>query len=149
MNFLLTNIIMMRQDTIFIDKDEITEKRKSKPLLIIKDCMEKHMLAFSPDGYVQTKVNICSCNVCIKGEFTSCSHEVGKKLFFNYDSDEETSGSESDEEFECEDITDNQEDTAKENEITADCVGDTVEPGSYIVLHSSPESFEMFYSAML
>ena len=26
-----------------IDKDEITEKRKSKPLLIIKDCMEKHM----------------------------------------------------------------------------------------------------------
>ena len=41
------------------------------------------MLAFFPDGYVQTKVNICSCNVCIKGEFTSCSHEVGKKLFFN------------------------------------------------------------------
>ena len=107
------------------------------------------MLAFSPDGYVQTKVNICSCNVCIKDEFTSCSLQVGKKFFFNYDNDEETSGSESDEEFECEDITDNQEDTAKENEITADCVGDTVEPGSYIVLHSSPESFEMFYSAML
>ena len=41
MNFLLTNIIMMRQDTIFIDKYEIPEKRKSKPLLIIKDCMEK------------------------------------------------------------------------------------------------------------
>ena len=49
MNFLLTNIIMMRQGTIFIDKHEITEKRKSKPLLIIKDCMEKHMLVFSPD----------------------------------------------------------------------------------------------------
>ena len=56
------------------------------------------MLAFSLDGYVQTKVNICSCNVCIKGKCTSCSHEVGKKLYFNYDSDEETSGSESDDE---------------------------------------------------
>ena len=30
-----------------IDKDEITEKRKSKPLLIIKDCMEKHVSVFS------------------------------------------------------------------------------------------------------
>ena len=107
------------------------------------------MFAFSPDGYVQTKVNICSCSVCIKGEFTSCSHEVGKKWFFNYDSDEETSGSESDKEFECEDITDNEEDTAKENKIRADCVADAVEPCSYIVLYSSPESFEMFYSAIL
>ena len=128
-----------------IDKDEITEKRKSNPLLIIKDCMEKHMLAFSPNGCVQTKVNISSCNVCIKGEFTSCSHEVGKKLFFNYDSDEETSGGESDEEFECEDIINNEEDGAEENEIRADCVVDAVKPGSYTALYSSPESFEMFY----
>ena len=29
-----------------IDKDEITEKRESKPLLIIKDCMEKHVSVF-------------------------------------------------------------------------------------------------------
>ena len=29
-----------------IDKDEITEKRKSKPLLIIKDFMEKHVSDF-------------------------------------------------------------------------------------------------------
>ena len=29
-----------------IDKDETTEKRKSKPLLIIKDCMEKHVSVF-------------------------------------------------------------------------------------------------------
>ena len=128
-----------------IDKDEVTEKIKSKPLLIIKDCMEKHMLAFSPDVYVQRKVNICSCNVYIKGKFTSCSHEVAKKLFFNYDSDEETSGSESDEEFECENIIDNEEDTAEENEIRADCVVDAVEPGSYIALYSSPELFKMFY----
>ena len=103
------------------------------------------MLAFSPDDYLQTKVNICSCNVCIKDEFTSCSHEVGKKLLFNHDSDEETSGSESDEEFECEDIINNEEDTTEKNEIRADCVVDAVEPGSYIALYSSPELFEMFY----
>ena len=72
-----------------------------------------------------------------------------KEIFFNYDSDEETSGSESDKEFECEDITDKEEDTAKENKIRADCVADAVEPCSYIVLYSSPESFEMFFSAIL
>ena len=72
-----------------------------------------------------------------------------RNFFFNYDSDEETSGSESDKEFECEDITDNEEDTVKENKIRADCVADAVEPCSYIVLYSSPESFEMFYSAIL
>ena len=42
-------------------------------------------------------------------------HKVGKKLFFNYDSDKQNSGSESDEEFECEDILDNEEDTSEEH----------------------------------
>ena len=65
-----------------IDKDEITEKRKSKALLIIKDCIEKYVSVF-PSWLCADKVNICSCNVCIKGEFTSYSHDITKKLFFN------------------------------------------------------------------
>ena len=45
----------------------------------------------------------------------------------------------------CRDIIDNEEDTAEENEIRADCVVGAVELGSCIALYSSPESFEMFY----
>ena len=33
---------------------------------------KKHMIPFFPDGSVQTKINICSCEEHLKGEFVKC-----------------------------------------------------------------------------
>ena len=41
------------------------------------------MISFSPDGSMQTKINICSCEECLKGAFTKRSYEVGKKIYFH------------------------------------------------------------------
>ena len=30
------------------------------------------MISYFPNGSIQSKVNICSCDSCIEGEFTSC-----------------------------------------------------------------------------
>ena len=70
-----------------LDSEKIDEKRKDKQLLPIKLCREKHMISFSPDGCVQTKVNICSCEECLKGDFIKCTYEAGKKIYFNISSD--------------------------------------------------------------
>ena len=44
-----------------LDPETISKSREDKQPLPIKLCREKHMIAFSPDGSMQTKINICSC----------------------------------------------------------------------------------------
>ena len=56
------------------------EKRKQKTTLVIKDYLKLHMVAFHPDGSIQTKVNIRSYDECMRGDFINCTLEVGVKI---------------------------------------------------------------------
>ena len=38
------------------------------------------MLSLFPDGSIQSKIDICSCKSCIKGDFVSCFSEKGKTV---------------------------------------------------------------------
>ena len=60
-----------------IDPSEVAERR-GKPILKIKGCMKyHHMISYHPDGSVQAKINICSCDVCTEGNFIHCPYEKG------------------------------------------------------------------------
>ena len=63
----------MKKHYFLLDPKDITIKHDEKLPLSIKSCWEKHMIA------IQTKINLCLCVECIKGEFVNCSHESGKK----------------------------------------------------------------------
>ena len=68
--------------------------------------------------------------------------KLAKKIYFNDSSDyEDSEESDSDDETEndtCESVT-------EENKIRAECVMDVVDPGSFVALYSSPDSFEIFF----
>lgn len=128
-----------------LDPEDISVKRGKKSPLPIKSCREKHMIAFFPNGSIQTKINICSCAECIKGEFINCSHESGKIIYTNDCSDDEDSDDTDYEECETEDCCYDESVVTEENEIRAECVIDAVNPGSFIALYASPQSFEIFY----
>ena len=115
------------------------EKRKQKTALVIKDCLKLHMVAFHPDGSIQTKVNICSCDECITGDFINCTLELGVKICHR---NVDESDGESDEECEYEDEDDG---STEQYELRADSVLDVVQAGSYIALFSPPNALELFY----
>ena len=72
-----------------------------------------------------------------------CSYEAGKKTYFNDSSDyEDSKESDSDDDETCENVT-------GENEIRAECVMDAANPEYYVALYLSPDSFEMFFYAIL
>ena len=98
------------------------------------------MISFSPDVSVQTKINICSCEECLKGVFIKCSYEAGKKIYFNDSSDYE--GSE-------ESDSDDEAKNGTCEVVTEECAMDAVNPGFYVALYSPPDSFEIFFGAML
>ena len=98
-----------------------------------------------PDGSIQPKTNLCSCNKCIKGDFIKCLHKSGMKLYFNDCSGHKDSPDtySEDEEFENEDGC--YDTVTEENQIRAECVVDTINPDSLVALCLSPQSFEMFF----
>ena len=57
---------------VLLTEKDISEKRKIKSSLVLKDCMKFHMITFHPNGSVQTKVNMCSCAECLQGDFIVC-----------------------------------------------------------------------------
>ena len=64
-----------------LDLETIAKRREDKQSLPIKLYREKYMISFSPDHSMQTKIYIWSCEECLKGAFTKCSYEAGKKFF--------------------------------------------------------------------
>ena len=64
-----------------IEEDNLCERRKLKKSLPIEGCVGLHMIAFHPDGRIETKVNMCSCNACLLGKFTTCQEEPGKEIY--------------------------------------------------------------------
>ena len=94
---------------------EISEVSRSS--FKITDIMKQHLISFLP-GSVQIKLNLCSCEGCLIGNFVNSVHEpgfqVGSKLI-NYHG-----GSES--ESESNDNFHNDNDENEEHEITGNSV---------------------------
>ena len=117
--------------------ESIAENRKFDGSLKIEGCRDIHMIAFSPDGTVATKINICSCSSGIIGEFQECLEEKGKLIFHKYnessDSDSEDDGCEPEE----------SDDTESELfELRSENIFSIISKGSVIALYTS---FELFY----
>ena len=104
-----------------LTESEIEEKRETKPPLVLKDCQKFHMTAFHPNQSVQTKVNMCSCDDCLNGNFIDCLLEPGNMLSRGQLGVDE-SVSESDDEFEYEDDGVTNEEDIGAYELRADCV---------------------------
>ena len=73
-----------KKNHFMLSVDSIAENRKFDGSLKIEGCRDIHVIAFSPDGTVATKINICSCSSCIIGEFQKCLEEKGKLIFRKY-----------------------------------------------------------------
>ena len=129
---------------VLLTEKDISEKRKIKLSLVLKDCMKFHMIAFHPNGSVQTKVNMCSCTECFQGDFIDCLLEPGTMISSGQLDDEDSDNNSSDEEHEFED-DDISHDDHEAYELQADCVLDVVQRGSFIDLYSPSTSFELFY----
>ena len=49
------------------------------------------MISYCPDGTVQTKINVCSCEYCLRGRFFDCLDENGVYVpYSNHESANET-----------------------------------------------------------
>ena len=102
------------------------------------------MIAFHPNGSVQTKVNMYSYDDWLKGNFIDCLLEPGNVLSCGHLGVDE-SDSESDEKFEYEDDDVRNEEDIEAYELRAYCVFDILQRGSCIALFSLSSSFELFY----
>ena len=121
-----------------IEKEGNEELRKQqKAGFPIKNSSKQHMLSFFQDGKIQAKINMCSCDYCLKGDFVHCGIERGT-IISNADEcdSDNTSGSD-------DDVT--IEDQAESFQIRGDCVLNAIEKKSIIALYSPEKSFEPFY----
>ena len=131
---------------------EIFERKPKKEWdrLPINGCQKQHMFAYFPDGSVQFKENMCSCETCLDGNFVDCKIEKGVEKFTrnDYGSESETTsdsdgsgGSDGDESRDSESSTDEEI-----YEIRGNTIFEAVEVGSTIAIHSpKEESGEIFY----
>ena len=128
----------------FLTREEIPLKEITESPFKIKDCRKVRKICFLPDGSVQTKVNICSCNSCMEGNFISCTTEKGKEYNKNMSNDSDFS------DFESANESDNDSDDEDENQeklygIRAEHVTCIISKNSTIALYSSTNSFDLFY----
>ena len=63
---------------VLLGNEDWERRRKNRDSLILKGISTLHTIAYFPDGSVQGKVNVCSCNKCILGQFVQCSFEKGE-----------------------------------------------------------------------
>ena len=91
------------------------------------------MISYFPNGFIQSKVNNCSCNSCIEGEFTSCLIEKGKNVQIvdeaSYHDDDDSS--------------ENESDTAA-YELRAESVNSILSRNTTNALYSASSSLELF-----
>jgi len=134
-----------KKQYILLSEEEIADRRKTKSPLVLKDCIKFHMIAFHPDSSVQTKVNMCSCDECLEGDFIDCLLEPGNMMSSGQVDMEGSDYDYSDDEREFEDDDVEDEEDHEAYELRADCVLDVLQICSFIALYSPPSSFELFY----
>ena len=126
-----------------IKQDAISAKQESKASLNIKGCRNIHMICFYPDGTIQTKFHICSCESCLDGEFINCIE--GKGSFLPSRQNEVESDSETESDVSDDENVDEAFDELETFEIKSNNIIEIIQPGSVIALYSPPEAFELFY----
>ena len=111
--------------------------------LEIKGCQKLHMIAYFPNGDIQIKENMCSCDKCLVGKFVQCNEEKGK-LYKKGNADDASSDSED------YSLGDNESDSGSDDEfVNVDSILNGIDPGSYIGIYSSENANELFYLCLV
>ena len=121
----------------FLEKGTIQNKQNDS-VLKISGCQSMHMICFNPDGTVVGKVNICSCEKCLIGDFERCFNEKG--IAFRAKNDNTSESESSSDEDEQDDL-----ELAEQYEMRAESVIDIVEKNTVVALYSPPRALELFY----
>ena len=108
---------------------EIKERYHNTPLPI-KGSTKLHMICFHANGSVQAKVNLCSCSICLVGDFVKCPYEKGSMVLvgdheYDLSSGDESSG----DEFEKDDLSEDDDDT-EQYEVRGDSVFGAIKKGT-------------------
>ena len=112
----------------------------------VKDCRKQHKIAFFPEGSIQIKQNICSCNSCIRGALIDCSFEPGIQVNSKEINSSDDESDESDEgDYDYNDDENISEVELEEQRLRGDCVLEMLQPDTYIAIFSPPSSSELFY----
>ena len=121
-----------------VEPSELDELRQNKDEFIIKNCQAQHMISYFANGQVQGKINMCSCDKCLIGEFIHCTVEMGTIL--------QNSNNESDSEGDDEADYENEEHSEElftESVVHGDSILDSIAKGNIIALLA--DSSDPFY----
>ena len=112
-----------------VDSSSFRRLRKNREELVIAGCRKTRMLSFFPNGSVQKKRHMCSCESCLRDQFEECVLDAGdSKLIYEEGIDESNSDSE--------DI---------ESESRSETMMRFVEEGAYVAVYSSENALEQFF----
>ena len=141
-NYLLKNKASDKMNYYLIDKKDLDQRRKVTDTLPIKEVRKQHIV-FKPDGAVYTKENLCSCDLCIKGDVLTCPQEKAV-IIYNADDERDDVSDEEDyaDEYEEEDVDRNE---MEEYEMRNESIIDVITDGSVIALYSHENASELFY----
>ena len=104
-----------------------------------------YMIRFKPDGTILTKLNICSCSDCLKGNFLDCCVEKGRLVILGDETKEDDYSTDSEAEYEYNESQDIVDDEKELYELQSDVVVQVAQPGNDIALFSPPNALELFY----
>lgn len=130
-----------------IPENDVLAKEETKVKLPIPGCVKHayHMICFFPTGgKILAKVNICSCQHCLYGDFDLCKIEKGVRV--SVQTGEDDSETDSDVEYEDDvELEDNSEDLEL-YEMRSDAVLQIVNPGNIVALLPPKETvLQSFY----
>ena len=111
---------------------ETIERYENPTSLPLPRCLKVHVIAYHPDGSIQTKENICSCNNCLTGNLINCVVEKGASLYGCEDAEE------SDDENE-------EPEVGVDNYLSTELIFDVIKASCIIALNSPPDATEIFY----
>ena len=132
-----------------IPTEQIVMKESTKKQLKIPGCVKYayHMICFFPSGKILAKVNMCSCEYCLVGDFEFCQIEKGIRINHDgsavVDDDYET---DSDVEFEDDDFGDDLEENMELYEMRCETVLQITQPGNVVALFAPiKQCLQLFY----
>ena len=125
-----------------IDTEDILLKRSQLEALPIKGSRAFHMMCFKPDGSILAKVDICSCDACLLGNFMDCVIEPGRVYHAEVGEDDEEDDYV---EYENDDVFgDEIPEMMEMYELRSTTVLEIVDVGDVVALRSA-DNFEQFY----
>ena len=124
--------------------EEISKFAIDESPLPINNYMKLHMISYFSIGSIKSKVNICSCDSWIEGEFTSCLIENEKNVQIVDEASDHDDDDSSESEFEN-DLESGDETDTEVYELRAESVNSVLSRNTTIALYSASSSLELFY----